>query len=53
MEAWEAIQRLFHRLVKKPIAEYIAMAKPEQLLNYVLIDEGLPLITEGIVIEVH
>lgn len=29
------------------------MTKPELLLNYVLIDEDVPLITEGIVIEVH
>jgi AraC family transcriptional regulator len=103
-------QRLFHRLVKKPVAEYIRlrrmakavdilrnkkqrildialelgfethehfsrtfkntygmtpseyrrnpqilnhMTKPELLLNYVLIDEGVPLITDGIVIEIN
>lgn len=102
-------QRLFSRLVKKPVAEYIKlrrmaratelllesrkrildialslgfsshehftktfkktfgmtpvqyrahpqalnrMTKPELLLNYVLIDEGVPLISEGIVLEV-
>ncbi|MBU4438955.1 MAG: AraC family transcriptional regulator [Firmicutes bacterium] len=103
-------QRLFRRLVKKPVAEYIRlrrmakatevllqtdqrildialelgfsshenfsrtfkdtfgmtpneyrknptalnyMTKPELLLNYVLIDEGVPLITEGIVLEIN
>lgn len=103
-------QRLFHRIVKKPAAEYIRlrrmakateklrqnnlkildvalelgfsshehftrtfkdtfgmtpknyrknplplnrMTKPELLLNYTLIDEGVPLITEGIVLEVN
>lgn len=103
-------QRLFHRLVKKPVAEYIRlrrmakaadilleenkrildialelgfethehfsrifkntygmtpneyrknpqtlnrMTKPELLLNYVNIDEGVPLITDGIVIEIN
>lgn len=103
-------QRLFHRLVKKPVAEYIRlrrmakavdilldekqrildiaqelgfethehfsrtfkntygmtpteyrkkpqilnhMTKPELLLNYILIDEGVPLITNGIVIEIN
>ena len=29
------------------------MTKPELLLNYVLVDEGVPLVTEGIVIEIH
>lgn len=29
------------------------MTKPELLLNYVLIEEGVPLITEGIVIEIN
>lgn len=29
------------------------MTKPELILNYVLIDEGVPLITEGIVLEVR
>jgi AraC family transcriptional regulator len=29
------------------------MTKPELLLNYVLIDEGVPLITDGIVIEIN
>lgn len=103
-------QRLFHRLVKKPVAEYIklrrmskaveallntnqrildlalelgftthehftrtfkntygmtpmqyrknpqklnCLTKPELLLNYVFIDEGVPLITDGIVIEIN
>lgn len=103
-------QRLFHRLVKKPVFEYIRlrrmakaveillykkqpivdialelgfqthehfsrtfkntygmtpneyrknprtlnhMTKPELLLNYVLNDEGVPLITDGIVIEIN
>lgn len=103
-------QRLFHRLVKKPVAEYIRlrrmakaidilldkkqrildialelgfethehfsrtfkntygmtpteyrkkpqilnhMTKPELLLNYVQIDEGIPLIINGIVIEIN
>jgi AraC family transcriptional regulator len=103
-------QRLFRRLVKKPVAEYIRlrrmakavdilldenqrildiaqdlgfethehfsrtfkktygmtpteyrkkpqilnhMTKPELLLNYVLIDEGVPLITNGIVLEMN
>lgn len=103
-------QRLFHRLVNKPVAEYIRlrrmakavdillnkkqrildialelgfethehfsrtfkntygmtpneyrrnpqilnhMTKPDLLLNYVLIDEGVPLITNGIVIEIN
>lgn len=103
-------QRLFHRLVKKPVAEYVRlrrmakaveslldkrlrildialelgfethehfsrtfkntygmtpneyrrnpqtlnrMTKPELLLKYVLIDEGVPLITDGIVIEIN
>ena len=103
-------QRLFHRLVKKPVAEYIRlrrmakaadilldkklrildialelgfethehfsrtfkntygmtpneyrknpqilnhMTKTDLLLNYVLIDEGVPLITDGIVIEIN
>lgn len=103
-------QRLFHKLVKKPVVEYIKlrrmakavdllldkqqrildialelgfethehfsrvfkntygmtpneyrknpqtlnrMTKPELLLNYVHIDEGVPLITDGIVIEIN
>lgn len=103
-------QRLFSRLVKKPVAEYIRlrrlarateallkaeqrildvalslgfsshehftrsfretfgltpeeyrahpralnrMTKPELLLNYVLIDEGVPLITDGVVLEIN
>ena len=103
-------QRLFSRLVKKPVAEYIKqrrlsvslpllaegedrildiamnlgfsshehftrcfkesfgltpeeyrkaprmlhhISKPELLLNYVLVDEGVPLITDGIVLEVN
>ncbi|MDD3307427.1 MAG: AraC family transcriptional regulator [Acetobacterium sp.] len=103
-------QRLFSRLVKKPVAEYIrlrrmakaieallqtdqrvldialelgfsshehfsrtfkdtfgmkpsvyrknptalnVMTKPELLLNYVLLDEGIPLITAGIVLEIN
>lgn len=103
-------QRLFHRLVKRPVAEYVKlrrmakateallnkdqrildialnlgftshehfsrifketfkitpdeyrknpvalnrMTKPELILKYTLIDEGVPLITEGIVIEIN
>ena len=103
-------QRLFRRLVKKPVAEYIKlrrlakatealtqkdqrildialelgfsshehftrifkdtfgmtpedyrknpqtlnrMIKPELLLHYTLVDEGVPLITEGIILEIH
>lgn len=29
------------------------MTKPELLLNYVLIDEGVPIVTEGIVLEIN
>ena len=29
------------------------MTKPELELNYILVDEGSPLVTEGIVIEIH
>ena len=103
-------QRLFSRLVKKPVAEYVKlrrmaraadyllqkdkrildvaldlgfsshehftrtfkatfgitpeehrknpktmnrMTKPELLLNYILIDEGVPLIADGIIIEIN